>query len=367
MRISLGFRVLTGMAMALLASHGVAQEPALGTLIVLNKGEASASIIDPATHNEIARVPTGQGPHEVAVSPDGKTAVACNYGVRDHPGRSLTVIDLPTQRVVRTIDLGEYSRPHGIVFMPDGQRVVVTAEGAESLIVVDVESGEVVKAIDTDSSVSHMVAITPDAARAFVANIGSGTVTAIDLEKGTRLRNIATERGAEGIDVSPDGSEVWVTNRSAYTISIIDAESLEVVGEIACGQFPIRAAFTPDGKHVLVTCARSGDVAVFDAESREEVRRVPMKLDPKDAKGRLFGDRFGQSPVPIGVLVPPDAGRAYIANAQADLVAVVDLQQWKVVDALEAGREPDGMAWSPLDLNAEPEAPRVETPADPSR
>jgi len=48
---------------------------ASGTLIVLNKAEASASLIDLASGEEILRLETGVGPHEVAVSPDGKTAV----------------------------------------------------------------------------------------------------------------------------------------------------------------------------------------------------------------------------------------------------------------------------------------------------
>jgi len=341
--------LLSGL-LTLLASPPAGADESLGALVVLNKGEATASIIDRATGRELARLPTGEGPHEVAVSPDGRTAVACDYGVQGAEGNSLTVIDLPGKRVVRTIDLGKYTRPHGIVFTPDGERVVVTAEGARALIVVDVEKGEVVKAIDTDSNVSHMVAITPDASRAFAANIGSGTMTAIDLERGERIANIETGRGAEGIDVSPDGREVWVTNRAAYTITVIDVKTLEILDEISCGQFPIRAKFTPDGAHVLVTCAASGDVAVIDAKKREEVRRIPMKVDAKDAEGRLFADRFGESPVPIGVLIPPDGRHAYIANAQADLIAVIDLSTWEVTGIVEAGREPDGMAWSPLNL-----------------
>ena len=97
-------------------------EPATGlagTLVVLNKAEASASLIDCATGREIARLPTGKGPHEVAISPDGKTAVVGDYGQRE-PGSTLTVIDLPGRRVVKTIDLGDHHRPHGIEFLPDG-------------------------------------------------------------------------------------------------------------------------------------------------------------------------------------------------------------------------------------------------------
>ena len=42
-----------------------------GTLVVLNKAEASASLIDLASGEVVATLPTGVGPHEVAASYDG--------------------------------------------------------------------------------------------------------------------------------------------------------------------------------------------------------------------------------------------------------------------------------------------------------
>src|SRR5439155_11905334 len=98
------------------ASLAAAQGPAL---VVLNKAQASASIISLADGRTIATMPVGDGPHEVAVSPDGNWAVAANYGGRT-AGNSLTVLDLRNRKPVRTIDLGAYARPHGIAWMPDG-------------------------------------------------------------------------------------------------------------------------------------------------------------------------------------------------------------------------------------------------------
>src|SRR5205809_8085703 len=94
-----------------------AQGPAL---VVLNKAEASASIISLADGRTIATMPVGDGPHEIAISPDGNWAVAANYGGRP-PGSSLTVLALRTRRPVRTIDLGASARPHGLGFMPAGR------------------------------------------------------------------------------------------------------------------------------------------------------------------------------------------------------------------------------------------------------
>jgi YVTN family beta-propeller protein len=319
------------------------------TLIVLNKAEASASLIDLASGEEIARVETGIGPHEVAVSPDGRTAVVGNYG-EAAGGNSLTVIDVESATAIKTISLGEYSRPHGIEYMADGARVAVTVEANKALIVVDVASGEVLQAIDTDQEVSHMVALTPDAKRAFVANIGSGSMTAIDLEKGERIANVPTGKGAEGICVTPDGRHVWVSNRDADTVSVIDSESLEVVKTLPSAEVPIRAKATPDGKWVLVTNADSGELAVFDASTMSEHRRFRIEISADETSGRGFGGQGGESSVPIGVLIAPDSKRAYVAHANAHVVSVIDLETFEVVDYLRAGRVPDGLGYSRVDV-----------------
>ena len=62
-----------------------------GTLVVLNKSEATASLIDLDSGRVAATVPTGQAPHEVAVSPDGRLALASNYGTREAPVESIPV------------------------------------------------------------------------------------------------------------------------------------------------------------------------------------------------------------------------------------------------------------------------------------
>lgn len=315
------------------------------TLVVLNKAEATASLIDLATGKVVATLPTGVGPHEVAISPDGKRALVADYGAQV-PGSSLTLIDLVAPKVEKTIALGEYRRPHGIQFLADGKRALVTVEVNQALIVVDVEKGVVTAAMSTNANLSHMVAATPDGSRAFVANIGSGSISVIDVATGKLVKVVPTGAGAEGIDVSPDGQRVWVTNRAADTVSVVDAGTLEVVATLPSAQFPIRAKATPDGKHVLVSNAKSGDVTVFDAVAMKEVRRVAMKASATDTNGKLFSDQFGASPVPIGILIEPDGSRAYVAMASADAIAVIDLAKWEVVGALTAGREPDGLGFS---------------------
>lgn len=327
-----------------------AQAAGAGTLIVGNKAEATVSLIDLPSGEVVATVPTGVGPHEVAVSPDGRLAVVADYGTGPAPGSTLTVIDVAAGRAVKTIPLGEYRRPHGLAWFADG-RLLVTVEAQKAVIEVDPEAGTVGRAIETGQEVSHMVAVAPGGARAFVANIGSGSVTAIDFAAGKKLADLPTGAGAEGVAVGPDGKRVWVTNREAGTVSAVDAASLEVVATVEVGDFPIRAEVTPDGRWVLVSNAQSGTISVIDAESAAVARTIELGLEAEDGEGRLLQFE-GASPVPIGIEIAPDGQRAYVAAANADAVAVIDLESWQVVGTFATGREPDGMGYSPLTVKS---------------
>lgn len=307
-------------------------------LIVLNKSDHEAALVDPFNdHKIVSKLATGQGPHEVAVTPDGRWAFVANYGAygvfkegerHDEPGNSLTVLDLKGRKVARTISLGSYSKPHGIAVSRDGNHIWVTCEGSQSVLEVDAKSGKIRNTWKTAQDVSHMVVPTPDEKKLFVANIRSGTVTIIDRRTGN-VRSIRTADGSEGIDVAPNGREVWVVNRGANTISVIDAANDSVLTTFESGgEFPIRIKFTPDGKQAFVSNAKSNEVAVIDAATRTIVGKVPVGV------------------MPVGIQMDPTGRRAYVANTNDDKVTVIDVATHAVITTFTTGKEPDGMAWA---------------------
>jgi YVTN family beta-propeller protein len=334
----------------LLAAMAATVAPAgAETLLVAGKADHTLYLVDLPSLETRATLPTGEGPHEIAVSPDGRTAVVSDYGTRK-AGSTLTVIDVPAARVVRTVDLGPNGRPHGMAWI-DSKRLAVTTEQSRRLLVVEPQTGRILQRIGTAQEVSHMVALSPDASRAWVANIGSGTVSVIDLESSRKLADVETGAGAEGIAVSPDGRKVWVTNTRAGTVSVIDASSLELTAAVPAGDFPIRVALTPDGSLALVTSAGDGSLRAYDA-ARIELAwslEIPAAVLP-GAGAPPFAGRFGAEPGPIGLLVAPDGGTAWVACTNADALLEVDLRDGSVVSALAVGSRPDGMALSTLDV-----------------
>ena len=152
------------------ASNGQYTPPG-GMVVVANQQSASASIIDlPAGTS--TEVPVGTGPHEAAVTTDGRLGIVTVYGAQV-PGSQLAVIDLATKKVVRTIELGDLRRPHGaVVISSNPDRVVVTSEMSQRIAIVNVTAGTVESVIPTDAGGSHMNAVcTPLQSRA-IGSIG---------------------------------------------------------------------------------------------------------------------------------------------------------------------------------------------------
>lgn len=66
-----------------------------------------------------------------------------------------------------------------------------------------------------------------------------------------------------------------------------------------------------------------------------------------------------------GVVVDPSSQHAYVTNIYGDDVAVLDLQELKVVARIPVGDKPNGVSFSPLPNDAEDGSVTLDLPADP--
>ncbi|HET9694558.1 MAG TPA: hypothetical protein VFP48_09235 [Steroidobacteraceae bacterium] len=318
------------------------------TLLVVRKSADALDFVDPGSGLRLASVPVGFAPHEVSVSPDGRLAVVSNYGTRERPGSTLSVVDLGQPRELRRIDLAPHTRPHGVAwYAPD--RVAVTTEGSQHLLVVDPVAGTVVASIATGQQVSHMVAVAPGGRRGYVANIGSGSVTAATLDSAAPVRSVPTGAGTEAIAIRPDGKEVWLAARAEGALLRLDATSLERISRVALPGVPIRLAFTPDGSTAFVTCAASAEVVAFDGATGRELGRRKIDLPlAANAASRPFAGLAAGSPLPVGLMVSPDGRSVFVAATMADRVVQLDATTLEVLRVIEVAGEPDGLGITPM-------------------
>lgn len=318
------------------------------TLLVVRKTDNALDFVDPGSGLHLASVALGSAPHEVSVSPDGRRAAVTNYGTRERPGSTLSIVDLVEPREIRRIELAPHTRPHGVHWFA-AQRIAVTSEGSRQLLVVDPDGGRVVTAIETGQDVTHMVVVAADGLRAYATNIGSGTMTVLDLQAGRKLADVATGQGSEALALAPDGRELWVAARAAGVVAIVDVLKLEVVARIPVEGIPIRLAFTPDGRTALVTCAGSGRLVAIDVASRtpRQSARVDVPLAP-DAASRPFAQLAPGSVLPVGLQVGGEGRSTYVAATMGDRVVQYETATLRQVRTIDVGGEPDGLATTPV-------------------
>ncbi len=305
-------------------------------LLVLAKTDNTLAIVNPATLKVVAKAPSGPDPHEVVASADGKFAFISNYGGGVY--NTLTVIDLVEQRALPAVDLGPLRGPHGLVFA--GGKVWFTAEAAKVIGSYDPATKKVDWVLGTGQNRTHMIFVSEDLKRIVTSNVSSATMTIIEKTLGGGRGPaqgdwdetlVAVGRGAEGFDVSPDGKEIWAANAQDGTISILDFAGKKVVQTLAANVTSAnRLKFTPDGKLVFVSTLNGPDVSIFDAATRAVVKRV------KVGRGAA------------GIQMHPDGSVAYVACTPDDYVAIINLKSLEVTGHLDAGKQPDGMAWSTM-------------------
>mgnify|MGYP006167770703 FL=1 len=316
-----------------------------GTLIVANRTGGSISFIDLSVGVEVARLPIGPIiPHEVAVSPDGKLVLTSEYGPNNHPGQHVLLIDVSTASLIGRIDLGPNSRPHTVLFLPDGRRAVATMQDSDQLALIDIELQRVIRVYPTGGREGHMARLSPDGSRAYVASrLGAGTVSVVFLDEERDPVVIETGPGAEGLDVSADGSEVWVANRQEESISIIDTVSLEIVSVLDSRPLAGRIDIGPEGFAVVPNGNTRGTpvpqyLRLFNVRSRELVIEVPLR-DGSPQNGNF------------GVLIHD--GMVFVSDPRQGTIQMFTLDGLGDRQMLTSDHDgPDGMAWSPIRLNA---------------
>jgi YVTN family beta-propeller protein len=273
------------------------------------------------------------------------------------------VIDLIAQQPAPQIDLGALRGPHGLMF--EQGKVWFTAEAAKAIGSYDLASGKIDWIMGTGQNRTHMIYVFPDAKKILTTNVSSATVTILEHTEGQAggpppgppsgapqgagvpppgMRApggpppgppggdwnetvIPVGRGSEGFDVLPDRKQAWVANAWDGTVSVIDIDAKKVTVTLqANARGANRLKFTPDGTKALISAG--AELVIFDVATQREVKRLKI--------GRAGGG---------GILVQPDGQRAYVAFSGDNFVAVIDLKTFEVTGKIDAGPNPDGLAW----------------------
>ncbi len=383
-----------------------AQETSAPALLVLHKGENAMAIVDPASGKVLGRVPTGQDPHELTVSDDGKLAFASNYAAPGpRGGNTLSVIDIAARKELHRVDLAPLLRPHGLWFSHG--KLYFTAEGSMAIARYDPETNKVDWLLGLGQERTHMIVVSKDQKTIFTSNVSSNTISII--EQGAPSPGFAAGPGGPpgdmiarppggpggppgggppgGVPVRPPGEAPGGPPGERPRLAGPPGPGgfggpprggpggggpvwRQTV--IPVGRGPEGFDVSPDGKELWTAHMGDGRISVIDLAAKkvdvtiDAGARAPNRLkftpDGKlalvseiaggglvvlDTRARTVTKRVALGRGASGILIPPDGLHAYVALTGNNAVAVIDLKTLSEVGRLSTGSGPDGMAWLP--------------------
>jgi len=319
-----------------LLSHSSAQTAKLPQplLLAANQSDHTLSLLDPTSGKQVASVPVeGITGHEVAASPDGKTAYVPIYGDAGvgkpgTDGSKISVIDLSRHEVVHTIDFGHGVRPHCAIYDRNSGWLYVTTELDKSVSIIDPKTLKIVGSIPTGQEQSHMLALSKDGSRGYTANVGPGTVSVLDMKARKTLAIIPIAKTTQRISISMDDRMVFTADQTQPQLAVIDTATNQLKVWVPLPSVGYGTAATLDGRFLLVAMPRTKQIAVVDLTTMKVAQTIDIEGSATE------------------ILMSPDGKVAFASCGETHQVVVIDLRQWKVRRAMEAGAGVDGLAWA---------------------
>jgi DNA-binding beta-propeller fold protein YncE len=321
--------LLVALAFAALAATAADPNNITGSdgLIMIDKRGGLVRFFDPATLEEVATLELEGPPHELAISPDHKTAYVPLYGDgvygrNPNPGHTIVMIDLERREVSGTIDVSPYLAPHGLQ-VDDSGTLYASCDLSRKLLVIDPETRSIRAAIDTDGT-GHWAAVLPDGSKAYVANKDDRAfVSVIDLAARKMVGRVPMPNGTQGITASPDGKRVLAMDFAEPKFVVIDTATDEIVDTVMVegnSIGPFRARYSPDGETLITVNHIDGLANLYDGRDLSSKQR-----------------RLEVGEQPFGIAYPPAGTTALVSNHGDGTISVLDLTQGRVVNTLEVG------------------------------
>lgn len=261
-------------------------------------------------------------------------AQAAEIWVTNEKDDTISVIDVDTLEVTRTIPTGE--RPRGIVFSRDFSRVYVCASDSDAVQVLDAETGEALHDLPSGED-PEQFALHPDDRRLYIANEDDAIATVVDVETRRVIAQIDVGIEPEGMAVSPDGKIAIVTSETTNMAHWIDTESEALFANTLVDSRPRHAEFVKDGAELWVSSEIGGTITTFTTADQKETGKIRFEI-----KG-VHPDRVQ----PVGFELTADQKTAFVALGPANHVAVVNADTLEVEDYILVGERVWHMAFSP--------------------
>jgi DNA-binding beta-propeller fold protein YncE len=277
-----------------------------------------------ADHSVVGRVELGLFPASLQVSPDGLYAYVVNFNLHgDMVPSAVSVVS--TGEMVEIARLTTCTMPHGSRTNPQGTRHYSTCMMDEMLVEIDTRQLQVARHFMLSRGQEHGMSGAPrsHAGRQHAGGDHSGHGSSAPAAGSTKCSPTWAESSA-------DGSRVYVACNASNDIVEVDVASWSLLRRIPAGDGVYNLAPTGDGRLLVATNKRGQSVHVIDLASGNSLARIPTTRR-----------------IVHGVAISDDNRYAFISvegfGAEPGTVEIIDLRALRRVASVDVGQMAGGI------------------------
>lgn len=259
------------------------------------------------------------------VSPDGRLFAFTNTG---YTGHALHFVDLATEKEIVTFPMEQAWS--GLAFAPDGKRVFVSSGAGypgHDIQYFDrwdkegwtaARTGYTLLGAAKDSTAVSWLDVSADGKLLFALNNSDDHLYILETHGGRAVARVKVGDHPLAAALAQNGKTLYVANLGSATVAIVDISDPShpnVTSTLATDPHPNDLALTGDGR-LFVSCGNTNNVISFDLATGQRLEVINTALTPKAPAGST----------PTSLALSPDGERLYVANADNNSVAVIDVE-----------------------------------------
>ncbi len=306
-----------------------------GRLWVVNQDNNTVSVFNTANNTKLAEITVGVSPRAIAIAPNGRAWVT------NKAAATISIISPTTLKVVQTVNLPFASQPFGLAFSPNGSAGYVVLEATGKLLKLDPSTGASLASLSVGPNPRH-VSVTADSGKVLVSRYitpalpGEGTATVDTVNRGGQVTVIDANTMAINKTVLLQHSNAQDTTNTGSGIP----------------NYLAMAAISPDGLSAWVPSKqdnikrgvlRNGNNLNFQNTVRSIGSNIDLAGLSENTDARIDFDNAG---VASAAVFDRSGNYLFVALETSREVAIVDAYAGIVLNRIQVGLAPDGLAMS---------------------
>src|SRR5262245_30409308 len=300
------------------------------------------------------QLPSGDMILSGQVSPDGKLLAFTNTGYTQH---ALHIVDLSTEKEIATFPMEQSWS--GLAFTPDSSRIYVSSGVGYPMSDIQyfdrwdhegwkaARAGLTLLGADKKTTAVSWLTVSADGKLLYALNNSDNSLYILETHGGRAVSRIKVGDHPLSAELSANGQTLYVANLGDATVAIVDVSNAshpKITSTLATDPHPNDIVLTGDGR-LLVSCGNTNHVISFDLKTQQRLEVISTALSPKSPAGST----------PNSLALSPDGETLFVANADNNSVAVIDVEARAQSKPL--GFIPTG--WYPTFVTTSPDGKRI--------